>query len=169
MCVFPIRIALQDLLCISDHQFVVVTTAVKSGKLLECFQIKIAVVVPKLLGPVVVEFFKKIAPVESNRFDRRLCGAFTVPALSLLSSVGEQELELLSVNLVTVLGIQQICSLTIQDEVFLDDLTKIERLPRVRNHWMEILRDRVSVGIGPEELHERFLSCPVVATRGDMA
>ena len=34
---------------------------------------------------------------------------------------------------------------------------------------MEILRDCISVGIGPKELHERLLSRPVVPTRGDMA
>jgi hypothetical protein len=57
--------------------------------------------------------------------------------------------------------------LAIEHEVFLDDLSGIQRLSHVGYRRMKILRDCVFVGISPEEINQRLLWRAALAARGE--
>jgi hypothetical protein len=70
---------------VSDNPFVIASTAVKTGQLLERFKIEIAIIAPELLDPVVVKLFQKISPVKPNSIDRHLSRAFQIATLTFSS------------------------------------------------------------------------------------
>src|SRR5262249_16716044 len=141
----------------------------RQGQSLEHVQILLMVIRPLFFNPIVIATVHKLATI---KFDRRFVMSDATILLSGAASrvaLRHQTVELLNVDRVRELRIEQVITITIEEEILFERLIAVERLADVRHRRVKILGNDLEIRLAPESIDNRVFGGATMPPGGDEA